>query len=333
MMNQAREMHIHFHFHIAASNNATTTPETKPPVESCPTRKSFTRMMFDHVKTIIPQANGAECAMRFLSTHNACIAGSAVVKSIARVAAGKFQGRYDGSVYDKAMLSCPSLRGTLERNTDVDFWVPCPIMMSWDPVGYVTGEIKRCFEAAIVGKPVITVSTMKEYTGSDEYTRLHKNVMAIITLTCPDAPDPWTQLQFMVLRPFVTIEDAVCSFDIKALQIALSFKYRQSVTDHASFVTACDVTSDADVISPLKEMQIMMDKQTLDTMTLMELIRSLRRVVKYVRDYGWNVTEEELLRMREAYVLKQATYSKCLCDKWNEVCTDNADVLHSMLMV
>ncbi len=327
---------IHFHGNINIYFHSANTDGMDP--SSVVTRAnpvilqeiSFTKMLHEHIKTIVPQVHGPECTMRFLSASRACIAGSAGVKSIARFA----MDSNDESVYDRDLLSSETVKGMIYKDSDVDFWVPCPSSeITSDPISFVKSEILRCFDKAFVGKPDISVIEVRR--NGPEYRRLHKHVSTIFTVTCPEATGTWTQLQFMLLRENVTAVDAVRAFDIKALQVALGFQFRRSITDHASFVRACDVTLTQDVMTDLREMQITISKDAYDIMSISEWFRTLYRIVKYVRNYGWTITDNELLSVQQA-VHKRLTietqFAHWLRNQWNEYCLLYPDILTPLMI-
>lgn len=298
------------------------------------TDASFRKMLYNHVKTIVPQKHGPECTMRFLADTGSCIAGSAGVKSVARVSACKND---DGINWN---IPLTSSKGMLEENTDIDFIVP------WhdeSPVDHVKQKILKHFQKSFIGEPNLVIMQLDtDHRGFCEYRRLHTNVMAIYTLTCPSAKSmQWTKMQFMLLHKGTTVLDAVRSFDIRGLQIALRLSrasYFTSIRCHLDFVRQCDVSIDGQAINDLCHLQIVVSSCAFEGVSLAEWVRTAHRIVKYARDYSWVISKDELNYLKAGFERhlsneKHAISRLYYREIWNSTCIINPDIFNDIPIV
>lgn len=283
-------------------------------------------MLRKHLGTVVTFPNGADCALEFMRETGACVAGSAAVKSFLRVA------NLNGNKVDMERF-----HGSLTRDTDVDFWVPCPPRyIIKNAKEYLLDTIREHFKD-YKSIETIDIHTQKALDSdyAKMYSRLQKHVSTIVTL---DKGTSVPKMQFMLLCPGVTPEDAVRAFDIRGLQFSLGLSQCRDIHCHMDFIAACDVTREQGCAADdLVDMRIRFSHSTYTMATANELVKTLDRVVKYVRDYGWRIDDNEAHVIRYLYDEKSRNlhgqYKDDIHARWTSIIETNKEILPKLMCI
>lgn len=245
-----------------------------------------------------PDRELASVLFDFLQGTQSGVAGSALLRSIALNHHPVF-GLND-------MLKIRHTPNGRFITRDIDIWVPYPVdyasklklFETTDDAVFSIPLMKQIIYQYF-GDKITKINVVTSMPAA--YIRLQTYVDGIFTVSIVDS---LVELQFILLKSGKSVSDVVQSFDIEALQFALTVPHpndkvwQTKFEDHFDFIKRIMDKSDGSVaFKRLESKELSVNPKIVSLQSPYEWCRTLSRFEKYAKKYGWNLNRSCINRL------------------------------------